>query len=208
MILGWQYPEPIRELMSNLGAGKYAHLELVPMTTDGMSSRWSPPLYKWLAFEASQRKWVPGKANTFELRIEPGRLVAEIDFPEDGNGKFNIGKLSKFATETFIKDMKNVLKFSVTVKPDYEAVRGRKISAYVFTITVNPPSLHNVRVRYDKTQFRRGGKDDPVIRSGQTSGSKQAKPSVLKGLQCTAWCIGKSWSYGWWRSKKPSTTRP
>lgn len=161
VILGWQYPEPIRELMSNLGVGKYAHLELVPLATDGMSSRWSPPLYKWIAFEAAQRKWKPGQANTFEVRIEPGLLVGEIDFPEDENGKFNIGKLTKFATETFIKDTQNVRKFSVACEPEYEAVRGRKISAYKFTVTVNPPSMHNVRVRYDKTQFRRGAKDDP-----------------------------------------------
>ncbi len=160
VILGWQYPEPIRELMSNLGVGKYAHLELVPMTTNGMSSRWSPPLYKWIAFEASQRKWKPGQPNTFDLKIEPGRLVGEIDFPEDENGKFNIGKLTKFATETFIKDIENVRKFSVACEPEYEAVRGRKISAYKFTVTVNPPSMHNVRVRYHKTQFRIGAKDD------------------------------------------------
>ncbi|WP_288430154.1 hypothetical protein [uncultured Agrobacterium sp.] len=159
-VVGWQWPEPIREMMRDLGVGRYAHIELVPMTTDGMSSRWSPPLYKWVAFEASQKKWKPGQANTFELLIEPGKLVSEIGFPEDENGKYNIGKLTKFATETFIKDVARVRKFSVAVKPEYEAVRGRKISAYRFTVTINPPSMHNVRVRYDKTQLRRGVVDD------------------------------------------------
>ncbi len=160
-IIGWQWPEPIRELMRDLGVGRYAHIELVPLTTDGMSSRYSAPLYKWIAFEAAQRKWKPGQANTFELRIEPGSLVSEIDFPEDETGKFNIGKLTKFVTETFLKDVKNVRKFSVAVQPEYEAVKGRKISDYKFSITINPPSMHNVRVRYDKTKFRRGAVDDP-----------------------------------------------
>lgn len=159
-VIGWQWPEPIRELVRDLGVGKYAHIELVPLTTDGMSSRWSPPLYKWIAFEAAQRKWKPGQPNTFDLKIEPGRLVGEIDFPQDADGKFNIGKLTKFATETFIKDTDNVRKFSVACVPEYEAVRGRKIRVYRFTITVNPPSMHNVRVRYDKTQFRMGAIDD------------------------------------------------
>jgi hypothetical protein len=196
VILGWQYPEPIRELMSNLGVGKYAHIELVPLTTDGMSSRWSPPLYKWLAFEASQRKWKPGQANTFELRIEPGRLVAEIDFPEDDNGKFNIGKLTKFVTETFVKDTENVRKFSVAVKPEYEAVRGRKISAYTFTVTINPPSMHTVRVRYDKTQFRRGVIDDPryQVRSDiwlKASKAFSAEGSSMHGM--VHWKITELW---------------
>ncbi|WP_080724869.1 replication initiation protein [Neorhizobium galegae] len=180
-VIGWQWPEPIRELMRDLGVGKYAHIELVPLTTDGMSSRYSAPLYKWLAFEASQRKWKPGQPNTFELKIEPGRLVAEIDYPEDENGKFNIGKLTKFATETFVKDIENVRKFSVTCEPEYEAVRGRKISAYRFTVTINPPAMHNVRVRYDKTQFRRGGKDDPRYQVRSDIWLKASKAFSVEG---------------------------
>ncbi|WP_086156012.1 hypothetical protein [Rhizobium sp. Kim5] len=181
-VVGWQWPEPIRELMRDLGVGRYAHIELVPLTTDGMSSRYSAPLYKWLAFEAAQRKWKPGQSNTFELLIEPGRLVSEIDFPQDQEtGKYNIGKLTKFATSTFVEDTKNVRKFSVAVKPEYEAVRGRKISAYKFTITVNPPSMHNVRVRYGKAEFRRGGKDDPKYQVRSDTWLKATKAFGVEG---------------------------
>ncbi|MEY9198416.1 hypothetical protein ABIA16_003532 [Sinorhizobium fredii] len=163
-LVAWQWPEPIREIMRDMGVSRYAHIELVPLTTDGMSSRYSAPLYKWLAFEAAQHKWVAGEANTFEVRIKPERLASEVDFPIDENGKFNVGKLTKFVTETFIADMKNVRRFSVVAKPDYGVVRGRKIVSYIFKITLKPPSMHHVRVRYDKAEFRRGGKDDPHYR--------------------------------------------
>lgn len=186
-VVGFQFPEPIRELMGDMTASRYAHIELVPLTTDGMSSRYSAPLYKRLALEASEKKWVPGTKNTFGIRWKPQQIAEMIGFPGAADGTFNIGKLTSFVTKTFITDIQNVRRFSVAVTPVYDAVRGRRIASYNFFITIKPPSMHHVRVRYDKKRVWKGEIDDPSYTVRSDVWMKAAKAFSVKDSPFHGW---------------------
>jgi hypothetical protein len=164
--IAWSFPEPIRKLMSDMKA--YAHIELAAIVAK-KSSKYSTAIYKWLALEASKRKWVAGSDNRFCIPITPDELADIVDFARDEHGRYNIGKLTSVVLSHH-EDYDSVRRFKASGKPIHEAKRGRPVGVYEFTVELQAPSPQHINAGYKPSYLRElniGGVDDKryVVRS-------------------------------------------
>lgn len=161
--LAWQFPEPIRIIMSDMKA--YAHIELAAIVSK-KSSKYSTAIYKWLALEVSKRKWVAGSDNRFCIPITPDELADIVDFARDANGHYNIGKLTSVVLSHH-EDYESVRRFKASGKPIHEPKRGRPVGVYEFTVELQAPSPQHIKAGYSSKHLRElnvGGIDDKRFR--------------------------------------------
>ncbi len=161
--VAWQFPEPLRLLMSDMR--RYAHIELSAVVGK-KSSRYSTAIYKYLALEASKHRWEPGARNMITVSVSPDELADIVDFPRDASGRYNIGKLSAVVVG-HEDDYEIVRRFKAVGRPVYAARRGRPVERYEFEIQLCPPSPQHIAVSYSPKHFRAmalGGIDDERYR--------------------------------------------
>ncbi|MBY3594256.1 hypothetical protein HJA87_31130 [Rhizobium bangladeshense] len=158
--LAWQFPEPIRIIMSDMKS--YAHIELAAIVAK-KSSKYSTAIYKWLALEAAKRKWIAGGDNRFCVPITPDELADLVDFVRDEKGSYNIGKLSAVVS-AHENDYDSVRRFKASGKPIHAKRRGRPVEVYEFTVELQAPSPQHIKPNYRPSNLRElgvGGIDDP-----------------------------------------------
>jgi hypothetical protein len=164
--LEWQFSKAVRVIMRDMKA--YAHIELAAIVAK-KSGKYSIAIYKWLALEASKRKWVAGSGNRFSVSITPDELADLVDFPRNNNGDYNIGKLTSVVLAHH-QDYGSVRRFKAAGKPIHEKKRGRPLSVYEFTLELQAPSPQHISASYRPSHLRDlsiGGLDDKryVVRS-------------------------------------------
>ncbi len=195
--LAWQFPEPIRIIMSDMKA--YAHIELAAIV-DKKSSKYSTAIYKWLALEAAKRKWVAGSDNRFCIPITPDELADLVDFTRDEKGDYNIGKLSAVVA-AHENDYGSVRRFKAFGRPIHAKRRGRPVEVYEFTVELKAPSPQHIKPSYIPTNLRElnvGGIDDPryMVRSDTwvraERAFKDAVPTYLHHNFWKLWTVALS----------------
>ena len=195
--LAWQFPEPIRIIMSDMRA--YAHIELAAIVQK-KSSKYSTAIYKWLALEAAKRKWVAGSDNQFSIPITPDELADLVDFARDEKGNYNIGKLSAVVA-AHENDYRSVRRFTASGKPIHAKRRGRPVDVYEFTVELQAPSPQHIKPSYKPSHLRElnvGGIDDPryIVRSDTwvraERAFKQAIPTYLHHNFWKLWTVALS----------------
>ncbi|MBY5684858.1 hypothetical protein HFO32_22300 [Rhizobium leguminosarum] len=195
--LSWSFPEPIRKLMSDMKA--YAHVELAAIVAK-KSSKYSTAIYKWLALEASKRKWIAGSDNTFCIPVTPDELVDIVDFTRDENGRYNIGKLTSVVL-AHKEDYKPVRRFKARGEPIHAKKRGRPVEVYEFTIELQAPSPQHISAGYSSKHLRElnvGGIDDRryIVRSDTwvraQRAFRDANPTYLHHNYWKLWTVALS----------------
>ncbi|WP_322886505.1 hypothetical protein U8C31_18225 [Sinorhizobium medicae] len=196
-VLAWQYPEPIRIIMSDMKA--YAHIELAAIVAK-KTSKYSTAIYKWLALEASKRKWIAGSDNRFYIPITPDELAEIVDFSRDENGRYNIGKLTSVVL-AHEEDYAPVRRFKARGKPIHAKKRGRPVEVYEFCIELQAPSPQHVKAGYKPSHLRElnvGGIDDPryIVRSDTWVRAQRAfrdfNPTYLHHNYWKLWTVALS----------------
>ncbi|MCD2177354.1 hypothetical protein [Rhizobium sp. C1] len=159
VMIGYQFAAPIKELMRRMPA--YAYIELAAIGNGSMSLKYSPALYKYLALQASKKRWLPGEDNEVFVQLSTAKLSEIIGFTG------NVGQLTRFLQKSIEEDFTKVRRFSTSVEAIYESGRGNRLHSYAFTLTLRAPDFRHVRLYRDysnKYANKYGGVDDEHFR--------------------------------------------
>lgn len=157
--IGYQFAAPIKQLMRRMPA--YAYIELAAIGNGSMSLKHSPALYKYLALQASKKRWLPGEDNEVFVQLSPAKLSEIIGFTG------NVGQLTRFLQKSIEEDFTKVRRFSTSVEAIYESGRGNRLHSYAITLTLRAPDFRHVRLYRDysnKYANKYGGVDDERFR--------------------------------------------
>ncbi len=166
MLLGYQFPDPIRWLMRTMPA--YSYIELNALGRGSMRSKYSHLLYKRIALEVAKHPWKAGEDNRFELTFTPEQLAEVVGFPPV-KGIIPFGKLQERVISKVIDDFAGVRKFDVRLSYDGMPApkKGTTVGRIEFHVRVNPDSHHTVFANtapFEKSGYRIGAPDEPRYR--------------------------------------------
>ncbi|QCL83378.1 hypothetical protein CFBP5875_01550 [Agrobacterium pusense] len=166
MLLGYQFPDPIRWLMRTMPA--YGYIELNALGRGSMRSKYSHLLYKRIALEVAKHPWKAGEDNRFELTFTPEQLAEVVGFPPV-KGIIPFGKLQERVISKVVDDFAGVRKFDVRIFYDGMPApkKGTTVGRIEFHVRVNPDSHHTVFANtapFEKSGYRIGAPDEPRYR--------------------------------------------